>query len=158
MTSNSSRDYLRDFTAKVATIGWRFDGHDGRGHARYIHDELGIHTSAPSTPSDWRSERNTLARFERLAGRRVPRQKSGHHTHVRAAVSDFRPSANERRCADLIDRALTEADLIRTRLADIAANPNPSQVAEARTLIARHNELRNALALLHRHIDPLTLP
>jgi hypothetical protein len=147
--------YLHQFLKDAAQLGFIFDGYDGRSHVRLHNSDTGDRYSAALTPSDWRSTRNAIATLERLSGRKLPRQRNGKYRHRKQARLDTALSPAEQRASDQVAALLAEADLVRRRIDQPAAEPTRCAAAEMRRALARYEHLRGRLAQLHHIIDPI---
>lgn len=59
------RSHLREILREAKKLGFRFDGYDGRGHPRLVHD-TGRRLSVAATPSDVAGSRNAVADMRRI--------------------------------------------------------------------------------------------
>lgn len=149
--------WLRQFCTKVATLGFTFDGYCGSGHPRFRHDDLDLVVTAPLTPSDWRSERNTLAYMERVTGRKLPRANAGHYRHQPKRHLTLVRDDDDERFGDNVAELLELCHILRTEWERvIALAPSHATAATARKVIADYDEIRDRLAQLHQPIPPLT--
>lgn len=148
--------YLRDFSRKAEMLGFVFVGMNGNGHPKFYNADVDELVTTSSTPSDWRSHKNCLARMERLSGRKLPRENAGHHRHMRVAAMDTRLTATERESLERIDVLLRQAGEIEQQWLTLIAGPaNRTAAGEARELLDGHERIRRELAKLHRIIPPL---
>ena len=106
-----------------------------------------------STPGDWRSRKNDLADLERIAGQKLPRQRSGHYHHHRQPVSNFHQSATEQARSAEVDELLLEAEDLRIRFGRLPRTRGA--VAEARVLMERYEAVRDQLAARYRIVGPI---
>jgi hypothetical protein len=143
------------FIKTVAQLGLTYIGQDGHHHLRFRHAN-GQEMSASFTPSDWRSRRNELARAERIAGRKLPRQRSGSYRFKPAQTLDTNRTYRERVTGQSVDEMLAEATELRERFDLLTAYPLAESVDEARAVLRRYNDLRQVLARKHRIIGPIT--
>lgn len=140
-------------------LGFEFIGYAGNGHPKYHNSDVGVTMQAALTPSDWRSQNNTLARMERYSGRKLPRGNSGRHTHkpVRAAL-DTRLTDVEQKSLDRIEVLLQLADQIRDAWEKLVVGPaNRTTAADARDILYSYEQVRSELEKLHRIIPPLSV-
>lgn len=148
--------FLREFTHKAELLGFTFDGLTGGSHPRYRHAESGRVVVAAFTPSDWRSERNSLADMERVSGRKLPRPNAAKYRHRRTSRTDLTLSGTERAAVEETDRLLAQADLLRAEWDRQVANQDRTTAAAARQTLTDFEEVRRKLAALHRIIPPIT--
>lgn len=148
--------WFREFCEKVEPLGFVFDQYIGSGHPRFVHLESGAHVITSLTPSDWRAERNAIAEMERIAGRKLRRDNSGHYHHRRIQRADFRKSKTEIEAASDIDQLLAESEEIRCQFNALTKATTRNAAQEARRLMARFENCRNQLQQHYRHIPPLT--
>lgn len=151
--------FLRDFDRKAEMLGFKFVGLTGNTHPRYHNADIDVTVTAPLTPSDWRSQANTLANMERLSGRKLPRGNSGHHSHkpvrtvLNTNLSDTEAAAVERATA-----LVSEADDLREKWYALLAGPtNRTTAGEARNILDSYERVRRKLETLHRIIPPLAV-
>jgi hypothetical protein len=147
--------YVREFVRDAQLLGFSFIGYSGSGHLLFYNPDIRAHYSAAYSPSDWRSRRNATAALERLSGRRLPRPNNGHHRHRRQPQLDTRLSPTERQTGEKVAALVAEAESVRARIGDLAAEPTRNAVAEMRRAINRFEHLRCRLAQLHRIIPPI---
>jgi hypothetical protein len=146
---------LTDLLGRAGQLGFRLDGRTRKGHPRLVND-AGAVVVLSGTPGDRRASRNSLARMERLAGRRLPRPNSGKFRHRSQAQLDTRQSAAELQRSQEVDALIVEADALRRRFAELSAVSSSSRAAtEAREVLARFERTRRQLAKSHRIIDPV---
>jgi hypothetical protein len=146
--------YLPEFLTQAKRLGFTLDGHTGSGHHR-LQNADGAVVVIPSTPSDWRSCRNSLAQLERLAGERLPRANAGKYRHHRQSQLDVHRSPTEIEKSGEVDDLVAEADALQQRFAELVATPSRAAAAEARSVLERHEHIRRLLAQNHRIIDPI---
>lgn len=153
----------RELIELAKQLGFVFSHVDGHGHVRLVH-ENGKAASIASTPSDHRSRRNELARLERIAGRKLPRQKR-RKSHKRIESTGFSVDVAARECngwhAEHDDEI---AELFEQRDDDIAA---ARQYARSRgqlrlippllTRIAQLEERLRAMGQPVETFDPFSL-
>lgn len=137
----------------VNALGFVVDGVDGCGHVQVHHPATGARYSVASSPSDWRARRNELAELERIAGKKLPRQKSGKYRCRRQEVADFEKTQAELDAAVEIDELLLEAEELRLQFA--ALPPTHGAIAEARKVVERFEAIRDRLAERYRIIPSL---
>lgn len=149
--------FLRDFSVKAAMLGFEFSGYTGTNHPKYHNSDIDATVVTSLTPSDHRSMTNSLAKMERLSGRKLPRGKSGHHSFkpVKKAL-DTRLSGVEEKSLNRISELLAAADLLRVRWDQLISGPGDRAAAlEAREVLNSHERVRRELSRLHRMIPPL---
>jgi hypothetical protein len=146
--------YLPEFLAQAERLGFRPAGHTGKGHPRLTNGN-GDSVTVPLTPSDFRSQRNALARMERLAGEKLPRPNSGHYRHRRQPQLNTTLSPTEKQASERVDALVAEADSLRQRFAELTAQPTRDTALEARRVLARFGRLRQLLAQRHHIIAPI---
>jgi hypothetical protein len=149
-----------DFLAGAHALGFDPIGYDGNGHIHLENPDTGRRYSATSTPSDHRSRKNDLADLERIVGRKLPRQRSGHYQHHKVPVSNFQKSFTELAASAEVDELLAEAEGLKTRFAELARTRGA--VAEARELVQRYEDIRDLLGTHYYRvigsIDAVELP
>lgn len=149
--------FLRDFAEKAAMLGFEFVGYARTGHPRFHNADVGATITTASTPSDWRSMTNSLVKMERISGRKLPRDKSGHHSFkpVRRAL-DTRLSDAEEKSLERITELLGEAELLKSRWDQlISGRADRTAALEARKILDSYEKVRRELSSLHRLIPPL---
>jgi len=147
---------FRELLPKLQMLGFEVVGQDGAGHHRLYHADTDTHTSISATPSDWRGRRNELARLERVAGRKLPRPNAAHYRHQRVTVTEMTMSPIEKQAIEQIDELLAQAAEIRQQWTQVIAGPtNRDTAAAARKVLDRYEDVRDALAALHRTIPPI---
>jgi hypothetical protein len=147
--------YLRDLLDQAEKLGFTAVGRAGNGHVRLRNAATGDHYSAAFSPSDPRTLQNTLAQLERLSGRKLPRPNSGKHRYRRQSQLDITLSPGEQRASELVAELVAEAESVRARIGQLAAEPTRDAVAEMRRAIAKFEHLRRRLRELHHPVDPI---
>jgi hypothetical protein len=150
--------YLHDLAEVAGQLGFTFVGRDGNGHIRLRHTATGELCSAPFTPSDRRGWANTIARLERLSGRKLPRQNNGKYRHRKQPRLDTTLTFAEKRASRQVAALLAEAASVRRRIDYLAAKPTRDAADETRRAITKYEHLRQRLEQLHRIIDPIEAP
>jgi hypothetical protein len=145
---------LRAFIAAIAPLGWEHAGYDGRGHLRLYHAGTGARYMVPATPGDRRSYRNAIADLERLAGRKLPRPRSGKYRRTaKQPKLDFTQTAAELAAGAEIERLEIEVEALR---AQFDALTGTETVDTVRRLIDRFNLVRDHLEQrYYRVIQPI---
>ena len=150
--------FLRDFNRKAEMLGFKYVGLTGTSHPRYHNADVDAWVVAALTPSDWRSQKNTLSQMERLSGRKLPRSNSGHFRNVRVKQLDTTLSAVEAHSVDRIDTLLGQAEQLQQAWTELIAGPaNRTAAADARDILENYENVRRELAKLHRIIPPLAV-
>jgi hypothetical protein len=147
--------YLRDLLDQAEKLGFTAVGRTGNGHVRLRNNAIGADYSAAFSPSDQRSLRNAIAQLERLSGRKLPRDNSGKHRHRRQSQLDTTLSPAEQQASELVAALIAEAESVRRRIGQLAAEPTRDAIAEMRRAITKYEHLRRRLRQLHHHIDPI---
>ncbi len=148
--------YLREFIEDAERLGFTFAGIDGNNHVRLRNEETGDVCPIARTPSDWRSGKNSIAALERLSGRKLPRQKTGKYRHRRQTQLVTVLSPAEQQTSDLVAALLEEADSVRSRIRELAAEPSRGAAAQARRALTQYSQLRRQLEQLHHVLPPIT--
>lgn len=156
MTSTVFKPEIRALMRDAEQLGYEFSGYDGHGHPRVRHTVTGAGYSLPATPSDHRSLRNTRADLERLAGRKLPRQRSGRARGVRVTnpLRLQRTPAEQRTGAE-IDNLMGRAEALRGQFDELVGDGSRSAAAAARRILARYEEVRDRLIQLHHDIPQI---
>lgn len=149
-------EYLRDFLGKAEKLGFVQDGFDGRGHPILVNDACGIRTSVAFSPSDWRSEKNALARLERLTGQKLQRENTGKYRHRRVTQANLRATEHEQQCCSTVEAMVREASDLRTEFRRLTAACDRTAVDAARKVIARYSELEKQCERMYRVIPAIT--
>lgn len=150
--------FLKEFDAKAEMLGFKFSGFSGKNHPIYYNADVDVTVIAPLTPSDYRSQANSLANMERLSGRKLPRGHSGRHSFkpVRQKL-ETRLSDTEKSALERVNKLIAEAELLRSQWSDLINGAvDRSAAAQARDLLASYEEIRSELAAFHRTIPPLS--
>jgi hypothetical protein len=148
----------RDLTPKLLTqagqLGFQLDGRTRNGHPR-LRNGAGAVVVLSGTSSDWRASRNSLARMERIAGQKLPRDNSGKRRHRRQPQLQLEQSPAEVERSREVDALIAEADVLRRRFAELSTTSSSRAAAEAREVLADFERIRRQLAKSHRIIDPI---
>lgn len=89
--------HAREMVEVAQRLGFTLTGTDGRGHLALVHTN-GETVHIPSTPSEYRGRKNTIAQLERVSGQRLPRANH-RRSHKKVQGSGFDPSAAALECA-----------------------------------------------------------
>lgn len=140
-------------------LGFKYMGLTGTTHPRYYNADVDVWVTAPLTPSDWRSQQNTLSNMERLSGRKLPRSNAGHFRNVRVSNPlDTRLSKVESESLERIGVLLESADELQRSWSELIAGPQSrTAAADARDILESYEKVRQELAKLHRIIPPLAV-
>lgn len=123
MTSHPPGREWRDRRRDAERLGFHFDGYTGSGHVRFRNPDIDRVYISAATPSDHRGWANAVAEMERMSGRKLPRQNSGHYrfkpARPEAAAGNRRHEAAARRIeAQRAAAARRETDIRRIKAAD----------------------------------------
>ena len=147
---------VRDILGDAERLGWQIVGYAGNGHLRLHHPDAGVTFVTGATQSDSRRGRqNTVAELERLCGRKLPRQRSGHHPHHRQPSSDWHKPPIERDYCARVDELVAEAGRLRAEFAGLAAAGDRDAAADGRQVLRAYEAVRRQAARLHRIIQPI---
>ena len=150
----------RETVALAETLGFTFDGYDGRGHVVLALPD-GTRTSIPATPSEYRSQRNQIATLERLSGRKLPR-----HNHRRSRkaseTTDFSLDRARRestawhdRWGEQIDALTTERDGLIDRCRTLAREGRRDSLVKLPDLWRRIADIETRLQDdYHQPVEP----
>lgn len=156
--SNAPPPFLRDFSRKAAQLGFIFSGYTGTNHPKYYNAAVDATVTTALTPSDYRGQRNAISDMERLSGRKLPRDNSGHHRWVKVKSLNTQLSEVERQTLERVNELLDEAEYLQDQWHVLVAGPaNRTAVAEAREVMERYEQVRHQLESLHRVIPPLAV-
>lgn len=150
--------FLRDFSRKAAQLGFIFCGYTGTNHPKYYNSDADATVTTALTPSDYRGQKNALSDMERLSGRKLPRDKAGHHRWVKVESLNTSLSPTERQCLQRVDELLDESEFLQDQWHILIAGPaSRTAAAEARDVMERYEQVRRELESLHRIIPPLAV-
>ena len=149
-------DDLRKLIADGEKLGFTYMGQKVHGgHLQFLH-ENGKRLTASSTPSSYSSWKQTRKDMERISGRQLPRDnKAGKRSFVKVERMDLRRSEQEIQSAEVIDRLVDRADIIRGEFRHLALSPNNRNAQRARDLLEEFTEIKDELTAHHRIISPI---
>lgn len=72
MMARKAYDPKRPEIAVALNLGWRYCGTAGSGHLQFTHPKANFKLTVASSPSEWRSSRNSISWIRRNTPREEP--------------------------------------------------------------------------------------